>query len=431
MWKELDELLKSVQNILRTEKLLKQEKEKRGECFNIFEIMKAQYDEVNTHSALIAGLLNPKSNHGCGKAFLEAFLDIIRQCRIDGKDLDNFFANTSEVCVYVEHSIGRVSDDFEYGGRIDILLENSVKEGKQAIIIENKIYAGDCKKQLYRYKKYAAERYKKYIILYLTLDGHSPAQYSIKGDCEVMKEGEDFYCISYRNHIIDWLRRCKEKAASIPVVRETITQYLDLILKLTHQNMENTTKKELIEKLAAKDNYPAVCRIHDVYLDVIEQICNTELYKQLKEIEEELNEEIGSEDEKFELECKIPQNWKEQYSHFFFRKKTWEHFHIGFEFLYKDFRGWFYGIAHIKEEELNDAELNVARNKIIETVEEKINNEEWRTSQWWPCYTFFTPNNLDTEEAIGQLYNGTIKDRIKDRIKDILNCIKEIEKVHF
>lgn len=428
MWEELDKLLKSVQNILLTEKLLKQEKEKRGECFNIFEIMKAQYDEVNTHSALIASLLNPKGNHGCGTALLEAFLEIIKQCWREELTPDSFWEDISEVCTYVEYHIGRMSDDCECGGRIDILLENSVKGEKQAIIIENKVYAQDCYKQLYRYKKYAEQYYKKYLILYLTLDGHAPEDKSTKGCTGKMKDGEDFYCISYREHIIEWLKRCKEKAVSIPVVRETITQYIDLILKLTHQNMENTTKENLIKLLATKDNYSATCKIHDVYLDVIERICNTELYKQLKEIEEELNVGIGCEDEKIKLECKIPQNWKGQYSHFFFRKKTWEHFHIGFEFLKKDFCGWFYSIAHIKEEELNstDAELVAIRNEIIKTVEAAI-SEKWKTSQWWPCFTSFTPDNLNTEEAIGQLYNGTIK----ERIKDMLDCIKKIEKVYF
>lgn len=418
MLAHLDLLIKSVKDILQTEKLLKQEKEKRGECFNIFEIMKAQSDEVHTHSALIACLLNPKGNHGCGKAFLEAFLDIIKQCRKDGTEPDYFFEDTSEVCTYEEYNIGGVSDDFEYGGRIDILLENSVKDGKQAIIIENKIYAQDGEKQLYRYKKHA-EQYKKYIILYLTLDGHAPAECSTKGGDGVMKEGKDFYCISYREHIIDWLKCCKEKAASIPVVRETITQYLDLILKLTHQNMENTTKEDLMKLLATKENYSVVSKIHDVYWNVIESTINVELRRQIEDVAKNLN-----------LTCRF-NSWgsKRAYeSQFLFEKEEWKYFHIKFEFLGKNFSNWIYGIAHRNQADLtNTIELDNVKKEVVKAVE-----GDWKHSQWYICYKSFIPDNLNTDEAIEQIYNGTIKENIKTCVEKILECISKIEKAgHF
>ncbi|MDP9665974.1 UNVERIFIED_ORG: hypothetical protein J2W16_003709 [Pseudomonas cremoricolorata] len=45
-----------------------------GELFNIFSITRIERAEVNTHSAMIAELLNPKGRHGQGACFLELFL---------------------------------------------------------------------------------------------------------------------------------------------------------------------------------------------------------------------------------------------------------------------------------------------------------------------------------------------------------------------
>ena len=59
----MEKLLQEINRLIQEEKIIKEEKEKRGENFNVFEIMHAQSDEVNTHSAVLAALLNPKSNH--------------------------------------------------------------------------------------------------------------------------------------------------------------------------------------------------------------------------------------------------------------------------------------------------------------------------------------------------------------------------------
>ena len=50
-----------------------------GENFNIFSIMRAENDEVRTHSRLIAEFLNPKGIHNQGAVFIKIFFDIL-QC---------------------------------------------------------------------------------------------------------------------------------------------------------------------------------------------------------------------------------------------------------------------------------------------------------------------------------------------------------------
>ena len=128
---ELTKLIRQVSEILVREKTQQEEKRKRGEKFNIFEILGLQTSEVRLHSAIIAELLNPKGNHGLGDKFLKAFIDdiIVKQL--------TFNMDTSSTEVIVEYSIGPISEDSTEGGRIDILLKDNEK---QTIIIENKIY---------------------------------------------------------------------------------------------------------------------------------------------------------------------------------------------------------------------------------------------------------------------------------------------------
>ena len=154
----MQSLLHKVNQLVQEEKILKREKERRGENYNIFEVMHAQGDEVYTHSAIIASLLNPKWNHGCNSTFLKIFVDHLKETL---PIVDFSFDTDLEKChVYVEYNIGNISSGSESGGRIDIIIQSEIRD--KAIIIENKIYADDQKKQLYRYKNYAQTHYKSY-----------------------------------------------------------------------------------------------------------------------------------------------------------------------------------------------------------------------------------------------------------------------------
>lgn len=252
------ELLNLVQ-LLETKRLQKVDEErKRGEWFNVFNVLGMSTDEVHTHSAFIAELLNPQGSHGCGDEFLKAFIKTI-------PSLNGFNIETIRAKTQVELSIGRINEDYTEGGRLDIIAYTDT----HAIIIENKIYAGDGWKQLMRYHEFAEREYKNnYRILYLTLDGGSPSEESTG---KQMEEEKDFYSISYASDITNWLHRCIAIAVSKPLVRETLVQYLNLIKQLTNQTMEQNDKKELFELLTkypeatasilnAKDEY-----IHFLY----------------------------------------------------------------------------------------------------------------------------------------------------------------------
>ena len=158
----MEAFFKEVEKIVRESQLALEKSRKRGEQFNMFKACGVNHYE-NTHSAIIAELLNPQGSHGQGSIFLSSFIRIC--CSHD------FTFSLQGVEVHTEFPI----DD----GRLDIFVKN--KNG-QIIIIENKIYALDQPEQLKRYEKYA-KKYKDgdYELIYLTLYGSDASEDSGKG----------------------------------------------------------------------------------------------------------------------------------------------------------------------------------------------------------------------------------------------------------
>jgi hypothetical protein len=208
-----------------------------GEKFNIFRILKIESSEVKTHSTFIANLLNPKGSHDQGDVFLKLFYAELDKSKL--LKINNFICNDANV---------KVEKHTEYG-YIDIIVTD---KKNNAIIIENKIYAEDQEKQLLRYHNYGNKYHKdSFVLLYLTLDGKDATQKS-KGETidgiEGLKENQ-FERISYSHFIKNWLEECKEKSVNHPILRETITQYINLIKYLTHQTINNKMGKEIINSM--------------------------------------------------------------------------------------------------------------------------------------------------------------------------------------
>lgn len=247
----LKTLLTEVGRIVQLDAKQREEREKRGEMFNIFEILKVETDETRAHSAFIAALLNPKGKHGAGDRFLRAFIDTAN-C------LKDFEFDTHDAKVEIEYPIGNKNEDATEGGRIDILITST--DGK-AVIIENKIYAGDQEKQLVRYNNYA-KKYSDYRLLYLNLYGYEASEYSAKDESEKkLQAGKDYFPIGYDKEIIDWLDACIADATRLPLVRDSIIQYQNLIKKLTNQNMEKEYRVQVLNAMLDKNNMDAVAAI--------------------------------------------------------------------------------------------------------------------------------------------------------------------------
>ena len=202
-----------------------------GEHFNVFDILGIGHYEVKTHSPMLGELLNPKGRHGQGAIFLRLFRELI----LDNFGVTDFDVESKTVKLDLEYPIGPVTKDS--GGRIDIV----VQDGKgSAIFIENKIYAEDQPNQLMRYRKHDPKAH----LFYLTLRGENPS-----GLSEAELKDIKCKCISYGCHIRDWLNACRKEAVCLPHVRETISQYVHLIEKLTKQSTTIAMNKELITEL--------------------------------------------------------------------------------------------------------------------------------------------------------------------------------------
>jgi len=278
-----------------------------GENFNIFKILNLTTNEVRTHSAFIAELLNTNGSHGKKETFLKLFIDQMK--------IEDFTSEGARI--KVEQYLGNISADNTEGGYIDILV---VDKNNHAIIIENKIYAGDQKCQLLRYYNYGNSNHaNNFKLFYLTLDGKEALDYSKKEVVEDLDgkkasdnskkelvENQDYVRISYAKDILTWLEQCKEKSVNQPLLRETLTQYIYLVKYLTGQTTNNQMNTDIVEKIVGDKNHLISLFtinkneiINEVKRKLIER-----LKLQLKNIAEEFHLELV--DEEFTFDTNDP-----------------------------------------------------------------------------------------------------------------------------
>lgn len=230
----------------------------KGENYNLFQVINMTSDETKVHSAMIADLLNPKGLHQMGDIFLKLFINKLKQQLKLDKDFE--FSNPTVEC---EKHIGAISENKDAGGRIDIYISDK----NHHIAIENKIYATDQENQLLRYYNYLEPNPGgNKVLLYLSLYGDVSDIEKTTGNNQI-KDGKDFFTISYSEFILNWLEECRVKAIDKPLIREGITHYRNLIRILTHQ-MENE-KNELIELI--KENPKYICYLPK-YKDAIKEV---------------------------------------------------------------------------------------------------------------------------------------------------------------
>ncbi|WP_294660074.1 PD-(D/E)XK nuclease family protein [uncultured Fusobacterium sp.] len=204
----------------------------KDENFNIFSILRNEYDEVNLHSKFIVELIKNKTY---GYKFLILFL---KKIGID-------FFEIKDYQVFGEYTV-------KNNGRIDILIKIYSKIEKKVIVLENKIYAEDQFQQLKRYyDSMVREGYKdkEIEIVYLTLFGQAPSEESILG-----LKGKNIIEISYKNEIIEWIEELIKEVAQNPIMRETLVQYKNLLEKLTNSE-EKDFMKELKEMILLNQEY--------------------------------------------------------------------------------------------------------------------------------------------------------------------------------
>lgn len=187
--------------------------------FNWFKVMYKMTEEKNLHSRFIAFLLNPRGSHGQGDVFLKLFLE----------DFNILNFNLEGIIVLPDEDTKKEEDN------IDILIKNS---SKQAIIIENKIFASDSNKeevledekgtcthkyQIPRYYKKATCNGRLTVtnIIYLNVKDIQPSFYD-EFPSEVK---EILQCRNYIKDVLAWIGKCIDVCSEENIFKVGLIQY--------------------------------------------------------------------------------------------------------------------------------------------------------------------------------------------------------------
>lgn len=237
----------------------KEVNEQNKGSFNIFNIIRHGHEEVDLHSKFLFNLLDPGASHQLGATFLELFIK---------QEFENWDFKCEGATVHKEYS------------NIDIFIKNKNK----AIIVENKIHAGDISKQLQRYSEIAEgegcdrENIK---IVYLTLDGKEPSDHS-RGDLAK----KDITLLAYNKKSV--------VENNSPNVDET---------------GDNATKIKVVENITLDKKEDTIYDLldTDVKIDAYLDICGSYNYvveKSLKKFSESLVEELKKSPQEINFDLK-------------------------------------------------------------------------------------------------------------------------------
>lgn len=407
---------KNLKNLLQgTQVIIKHHNElaiAKGEHFNLFSVLKIEARENNTHSSFLAELLNPKGSHRQGAVFLSLFLKVIskklkheeegegeEEEAITETSLVDKFINTALTKVITEFHIDNINVKNKTGGRIDILLKN----GNNFICIENKIIAGDQEAQIQRYCNFESETN---TVFYLTLEGKNP-HINSRGKKKV---NEDFYNISYREDILEWLELCLREVPNLTSVREALNQYILLIKKLTH--ILNIEQKKELDKIMAK------------YIEEAAYI-SSNYQKMIADFKKNFRDDV-----KKKLEQKLNNRYSltegrptyQKYSQLWINFKN--HPKLGFKFGLESFSGNGHGFLFVGIRDVN-------KSKILATIpEEKRISAGWRHTR-----NILTEdgkeinfNHKDTLEILAERNGLKYKELVDSIVRMTIEFIEEYEK---
>jgi hypothetical protein len=198
--------------------------------FNVFEVLRVERNEA-AHSRFLANLLNPAGTHGQGAFFLNHFL---RHCQESFRDFPNLLDGGIPDTPFVF-----VKSEFHSAyGRPDIMLFS--RDPRLALIIENKVYAGDQEKQLERYWNLLQNNFKfaghRTALLNLTRGGRKP-----KNHRDIPKAVR-YFPMGYRRNIAQWLRSCAETTPG--TLRPILLQYAVMVARLPAEAEEENGEDE-------------------------------------------------------------------------------------------------------------------------------------------------------------------------------------------
>lgn len=338
--------------------------------------------------ALVEGVQVKKADQSCTR--------MAENFQIISAYFENFLAESPQgpidlvkTTYYLTYHISTKTEDS--GGRIDIVIEDVMR---RRILIENKIYAGDQENQLTRYRNFdrSARLY------YLTLFGVNPT--NLTSD---QVRGHRCECISYKEHIRDWLHACRKEAACLPAIREMLSQYIALIEELTHQSTTKEMNKELIEEiLKIPENLSAFYAIRDADLAV-----HSELISRLDKDLAEFAESIGLKKNGSLQEA----NTNEGTLTFESKDLTQSNLVIAFQFGSRGYNNMYFGFCKIDP----DKPCLLAE-RLFDAFNVKFTSEI--PTNWWAAWMYLeNPYRYWGREAYEGIRSGQLAGNLKAKIE--------------
>ena len=245
--------------------------------FNIFTILRKTGEEVGLHSRFLAELINRNASHKIAD-FQQLFIEIVLNNAIATQEWNREkLSSKDDYNCEIEYSF----PNSNYG-RADIILRNK----KNVIVIENKIYAFDQKGQLAKYYKACQELGyddKNIYIVYLNRFGDDVSPYG-QGDIS----NDDYGVISYKEDIFNFLTLCKAKVVGYPHIEQTIEQYINTVARITGQTRDAKMKQEYVDFLADNNNLKTVYKLSQNF-ETIQKNIQKEMWNDLLAYFEEKN----------------------------------------------------------------------------------------------------------------------------------------------
>ncbi len=372
-----------------------------GSKFNMFKILGVNHYE-NTHSKILAEFLNPQGTHSSNSLFLELFISLL----INNNEESAFEFNANEANVTTEQSASE--------GRMDIVIESKGK----AIIIENKIHAGDQWEQLKRYDTYAKETYGdgNYKLIYLTLYGSEPSEQSAK-------DVDECVLLSHRDDIIRWLKECAKISYDKPKVRETFAMYIDHLMRLTGIDLDKKTEEALVYYISNIDNLRTANNIaiqlnnYNSNKDFIGDINsdNKEIAENVRGLLHKAKENIFRTEFQANLrkrlakiDCALVEfddsnHLTTSYYGFRIKPNSWKSYSIVFQFNSKYAQNLYYGIPKLYADQ-NDSNADAIANTFSKNP-----------NKWWCCYAYMSDHKywgideyIMMSDKTSSLYNTII-----------------------
>ena len=398
--------LKTIENLLHRVSAINEKYEEiakiTGENFNVFEVLRLKYAELK-HSLFLAELLSPNGSHGLGSCFLELF---IQQMKFE--NFSEFDCESAQV--HTEYPI-KYYDNYS-DGRIDILI---IDKRKNAVVIENKINALDLEKQLVKYDGFAKNHLCNYKILYLKPFVIEPHDRSVAiNDKEKVK----IKCISYKNDIKEWLETCLKESVAYPLLRETLTQYINLINHLTGQAMNHEMEIEIGEIMAAsKESINAVFRIYGSR-EAMENKLLSKLQIQLADLL----------DKNLMVESIFDKNFgtKIYDTYWQFGLEKYERPELAVFFGFEKYKNRFLICLCAKDIKAHkiDEQLKASLSNILSL---KIGQDQNDKDYYYLYYYDGTMANWDNPEIWQQIPDGTLAKRLNEELNKAIDGLREAE----